>query len=88
MGALTSTIKTRKTTRIILSAVVLGVHDQRMTFSTDRSENTHDLANQCQVICRLHDLIREHVWTIRMLSILKLVSQVVIPHVCFTQVNI
>ena len=31
---------------------------------------TQDILNLCQVVCRLHELIREHVWKIRMLSIL------------------
>ena len=49
---------------------------------------TYNIAMLCQAVCRLHELIREHVWKVRMLSILALVSEVVISHVDSTDVDI
>ena len=48
---------------------------------------THDIVELCLAVCRLHELMREHVWKIRMLFILNILSQVVISHICFTNVD-
>ena len=43
---------------------------------------------EIEIVCRSHELMREQVWKIRMLSILKSHSEVVIPCVCSVNVNI
>ena len=39
------------------------------------------IAKLCQVVCRLHELIQEHVWKVRRLSILDFISGIVISRV-------
>ena len=47
---------------------------------------THDIVELCLLaVCRLHELMRKHVWKIRMLFILSILSQSVISHICFTK---
>ena len=48
---------------------------------------THDNVELCLAVCRLHELLEEHVWKIRMLFILNILSRVVISHICFTNVG-
>ena len=47
-------------------------------------KGTHDIVELCLTVCRLYEWIEEHVWKIRMLFILHILSQVVISHICFT----
>ena len=44
-------------------------------------------ANSCHAVCRFHEMNREHVWKLRMPSILNFLSEIVIAYVCTTNVS-
>ena len=59
-----------------------------MPWQGAKSEDTHDNANFCHVVCRSHELIQEPVWTITFFRhFLSFLFGVVISHVCSTDVK-
>ena len=62
-------------------------NDYPMPWQGPNSGASHEIAKLCQIVCQLHELIREYVWKIRRLSILNFVSEVVISRVRFRFVD-